>query len=323
MIHSVAGPLPPDRLGHCQAHEHLFIRAGRPRAVHPPLWMDDLELTVRELGAYRAAGGRAVVDAQPVGCGRMAGYLAAASARSGVHVVAATGFHKTLYYPPGHWLLSSGEERLAELFAGELEEGMFEDGDAAFPAERTAARAGVIKTALEPPGLAGPYPALFGAAARAALRTGAPVLCHVEQGSDPLALVRFLGERGLPPERLILCHLDRSHPDPAFHLRVAAAGVWLEYDTIGRPRWHDDAAEIALLREVLAAGFEGRVLLALDTTRERLAAYGGAIGLDYLLTRFLPEARRGGISERSIERLMRENPARALSWRPSGRGGTP
>ncbi len=56
MIHTVAGPFPPERLGHCQPHEHLFIRAGYPRTVHPPLRLGDLELTVRELQAYRAAG---------------------------------------------------------------------------------------------------------------------------------------------------------------------------------------------------------------------------------------------------------------------------
>ncbi len=318
MIQTVLGPIRPDRLGYCQCHEHLFVRKGRPFAVNPAIWMDDPARTVRELEVYRARGGDSLVDAQPVGCGRMAEALAEASERSGVQVIASTGFHKAVYYPPGHWIFSTPAGRLRGLFVGELREGMFADGDEGFPERRTAARAGLVKGALDVQGLDGAYAGWFEAAADACLETGAPLLCHVETGSDPLALVRFLSRRGLPPQSVILCHLDRSHSDPAVHREAARAGAWLEYDTIGRPKYHSDEEEIGLIRRMVDVGFADRILLGLDTTRERLAAYGGAVGLDYLLSVFLPKLRQAGVGEETLGRFMRANPARALALRGKG-----
>ncbi|MDR3225525.1 MAG: hypothetical protein LBT52_04405, partial [Clostridiales Family XIII bacterium] len=97
-IITVTGEVTPAELGFCQSHEHLFIAPGPASEHDPSLRIDDPERTAVDVCAYKAAGGSALVDAQPVFTGRNAEALRALSVRCGVNVIAATGFHKLLYY---------------------------------------------------------------------------------------------------------------------------------------------------------------------------------------------------------------------------------
>lgn len=311
-IETVLGPVAPQALGHCQCHEHLLLAMGTSYSVNPALWFDEVDRSAREVARYGAAGGGAVVDAQPVGCGRMAAGLAEISRRTGVHIVASTGFHKLCFYPQDHWIRTMDQERLTRLFLKELQVGMYEDGDDGMPTKQTEHRAGIIKTALDRTPLEGRYGVLFQAAAQAALDSGRPMMVHIEAGSQPLALVRQLLSMGLPPHQLIFCHTDRAC-DKETRLALAKTGIWLEMDTIGRFRYHDDETERAILRELLDQGYEGQLLLSLDTTRQRLKTYTpDGVGLDYLFTTFLPSMESAGISEETIHQLTHSNPAAAL-----------
>ncbi len=314
-IQTVTGRISPRELGWCQCHEHLLIARGKPFEVHASLYMEDLEKAVEELQLYKAAGGCSLVDAQPAGCGRMARGLISLSNRSGVHIVASTGFHKLIFYPEDHWIHTLSGEQLTALFTGELEQGLFADGDRELPRTRLSARAGLIKAALDAQGLSGRYLTLFKAAAEAAVETGAPLMCHIEKGADASGLIRFLTAAGVHPGSVILCHLDRAEGDLEVHRQVARAGVFLEYDTISRPKYHDDRQEIAILRQMLQWGFGGQMLLSLDTTRERLKSYGGKPGLDYIATGFRQQLREDGVQEKEIRAMMVGNPQKALAFR--------
>ena len=61
------------------------------------------------------------------------------------------------------------------------------------------------------------------------------------------------------------------------HDAIAATGVYLDYDTIGRFKYHSDEEEVALLRHMCERGYTQRLLLSLDTTAQRMAAYGGDV----------------------------------------------
>jgi len=75
MIRTVAGDSPENEQGFCQCHERLFIRKGKPSNVNDSLCMEDFAKSLEELKLYRLCGGQSMVDAQPVGCGRMAGFF--------------------------------------------------------------------------------------------------------------------------------------------------------------------------------------------------------------------------------------------------------
>jgi phosphotriesterase-related protein len=153
IITTVLGDIEPSTLGFCQSHEHLSIVSAYPTAEGPQNCIDDSDKSLAELKIYYSAGGSALVDAQPVGCGRDAAILLRISEKSGVHIIASTGFHKLSFYPMDHWINSTSEEELTRLFICELNQGMYPDGDISFPSMCTSAKAGQIKTALDTEGL--------------------------------------------------------------------------------------------------------------------------------------------------------------------------
>jgi phosphotriesterase-related protein len=312
LVRTVLGDVSPDLLGHTQCHEHIFIFAGPSCEVNPALRMDDFGKSLDELVLYREAGGGAVLDAQPAFCGRMASALTAASKRTGVHVVAVTGFHKSQFYEPDSFPMTAREEALARFFVSEVEVGMIgEDGS------RSASRTGVVKAALDAGGLDSSlrYRRSFEAAAEAAIQTGAPILVHTEKGADVRESISFFMGKGIEPERLILCHLDRTQYDASLHKELLSAGCYLCYDSINRLKYLSHELEISLILEILAAGHEERILLSLDTTSERSWAYGGYMGLDYILTTFVPMLRAEGVDEGVIAKMTRDNAHRVLALR--------
>ncbi len=207
---TVPGDVPAEKLGFCQSHEHVFLAKGHSYSLDPALCIDDAKKSASELALYKNAGGAALVDAQPIGCGRDAEALRLVFRESGVHIVASTGFHKLVFYPEDHWIFKYGGDRLTRLFIKELTDGMYTLCDRHEPERQSGSRAGQIKTALDACGIAGEYAKLFEAAAAAAVETGRALMAHIEPGADPVALADFLESSGLDLNRVVFCHMDRA-----------------------------------------------------------------------------------------------------------------
>lgn len=326
IIRTVKGHISPDDLGYCQCHEHLFIARGLSSEKVPSLVMEDLDKTVDELVLYYGKGGRAVVDAQPVGCGRMAKELLAASSRSNVHIIASTGFHKLDFYNKNHFIYELNREQLTQLFVDELVSGMFIDcvNGPQVPITRGTAKAGIIKTASDGRNIFLKedtllvYHKLFLAAGAAAHETGAPVMTHLEMGKGAECLLETLTSQGVLPDKIILCHLDRVINDEMrdYQLKVASSGVYLQLDTIGRLKYHSDEAEAEFIALLCEKGYENKILIGLDTTNERLKSYGGSIGLDYIIDNFRNLLRKYGIGDDLFQKFTVSNPNKALSFLP-------
>ena len=314
MIQTVLGKIAPETLGFCHSHEHIMLARGVPYTIDSALCADDYDKSLQELELLKSVGGRALVDAQPIGAGRMSVEMARLSAESGVHIVASTGFHRADFYPAGHWVFTWDEARITELFVHEITVGMFTQTENAPPRDFHEAKAGQLKVAYTTDGLNTYFTRLFSAAAAACISTGAPMMIHIDNGMNPLVLDEFLHRRGVSPEKRIYCHLDRAVADIGIHLELCKRGCWLEYDTIGRPKYHDDAVEIAIIQQVMDAGYVDNILLGLDTTNKRLKAYGGDIGLDYISRTFIPSMMTAGISCDAIDAFMLSNPARAFAF---------
>lgn len=309
MIRTVLGDIPHALLGHTQCHEHLFLEKGKSFEINPALCMDDVDKSNAELAAYCAAGGTALVDAQPVRCGRMEEALVNASSKTGVHIVAVTGFHRMLFYEEGGFPASWTEQRLADLFGSEVTKGMTrKDG------ERIAARAGMVKAAIETGGVFADRTSekMFGAVAQAASISGAPVLIHTEPNADILEMIEFFASAGIAPQRLIICHMDRTRYDMGYHREVLSSGANLCYDSINRLKYLSHEKEIALITAMIEAGFEKKLLLSLDTTNQRLRAYGADMGLDYILKDFITMLREHGVPKSAIVSMTISNAQNAL-----------
>jgi predicted metal-dependent phosphotriesterase family hydrolase len=312
-VRTVTGDIQPKKLGFTHCHEHLFTYRVDGVDLPERLIIDSCSRTRQEVRAFRRAGGRAIVDAQPFGAGRNARFLRRLSKATNVNVIGSTGFHKTYFYPKDFWSYTASAEDIAGLFISEIEQGMYEYDSADPFKSRSDARAGVIKIATGEEGLSPYYEKVFEAASLAHHATGAPILTHTELSSFGLEQVRYLTGRGVPSGSIIVSHMDRVI-DIEKNARLAALGVFLEYDTIARYKYHSDEDELFLIKEMVSRGFENRILLGLDVTRDRMKSYGGEVGLDYLMTTFLPMLQGAGISRRHVERFTLDNPKEALSF---------
>lgn len=312
-IITVLGKISPSDMGFCQCHEHLLLSKGKSFENNPALCMDDIQKSTRELKSYKLAGGKTVVDAQPIGCGRMTEELASISAGSKVNIISSTGFHKLCFYPEDHWIHKIGVHNLAGIFTLELTNGMFVNTECHSPDRQCRQRAGIVKAALDREGLTPRYKNLFQSAAAAALKTNRPMMIHVEHNTDPLLLLDYLLSLGMSPSRLIFCHLDRACPYFDVHLKIAASGAYLEYDTIGRFKYHSNDQEIQLIKQIIQNGYEKQLLISLDTTNQRMKAYNSnAIGLDYILKTFIPQMHSQGIKENQTRLFNIDNPIHAF-----------
>lgn len=317
-IMTVQGPVSPGNLGFCQCHEHLALSKGVSFQRNAALLIDDIGKSTEEANRLVAAGGSAVVDAQPGGCNRMEQALFEISKESGLHIVSSTGFHKLCFYPEDHWILQMSADELYRFYVSELTEGMYQNIDhsanpfwSGYSSEetpQTGIHAGIVKMALDQENLTPRYLRLFTAGTRAAIAADVPVMVHIEAGSDPTALFAELRQLGLSPERMIFCHMDRATDDLSVHLNLLSQGIYLEYDTIGRFKYHSDLREIEIFRTMLNAGYENQLLFSLDTTSARLKAYDpSAVGLDYLLTTFVPLMKKYGITAEQIRKISHDN----------------
>jgi phosphotriesterase-related protein len=308
---TVLGPVPAESLGVTDAHSHLYIAPVPGGAADAPV-LTDSEGVARELIAFRALGGAAIVDCQPGGCGRDGRVLRQLSQQTGVHIVASTGFHRRVYYPADAPLFSLSAARAADVFRGEIRNGLAETRADAAGNGTLPVLPGVIKIAAEATPDASPL-ALFEAAAAVAMETGYAIEMHTERGASVEAFLDFFLARGLAPGRLVFCHVDKR-PDFGLHRELATAGVLLEYDTFFRPKYEPERGVWPLLAQMVAAGLAGRVALATDMADPLLwAELGGGPGLAGIFTIIRARLEQIGIAEGTITALLGGNIAGTLA----------
>lgn len=296
-VRTVLGDVAPADLGSCDAHDHLFLTSPQLRGQE----LDSPTAAAQELAAFAKVGGESLIQWTPHGMGRRAKDLAELSRTSGVHVVAATGLHQDAQYTT-ELLQRLHTDGLAELFVRELTKGIAETG----------VRAGLIKVAGGFHGLDAHARWTMEAAAEAHCETGAPIAVHLELGTGALDVLDLLcGELSVPPDRLILGHLNRS-PDLAIHYQAAEAGAYLAFDGPSRANHATDWRMPEAVRSLAEAGFADQLLLGGDTTTSGARAVNGGPGLPYLLRKVRPRLELAA-GQDVVERMLTGNPARAFA----------
>lgn len=341
-VMTVLGPMERDSLGITLPHEHLFIDltcqftepadperrrlahepvgpaqcawlARNPYAVRDNLILDDVNLAVEELGYFRDLGGRTVVDCTSVGAGRSPTRLREVAARTGLNIVAGSGYYLAETHPPGfaNWSV----EEIAEGIARDLNEGI----------EGSGIRAGVIGEIgtgdpIQPQELKS-----LEAAALAQQQTGAPLQVHTYPwGRTALQIVDLLEQRSVDPARVVICHIDVSL-DLDYLRALLKRGVYIEFDDFGKEFAVDegeadfaagpfarDEERVRAVAALVEEGFERQILLTNDIClKQMLHRYGGQ-GYDHILRNIVPRLRAAGLSPETIERFLIGNPAEWL-----------
>ncbi|WP_131735565.1 phosphotriesterase family protein [Actinomadura roseirufa] len=299
---TVLGEIPAPR-GPVLAHEHLRVdvRTPRGRAPDPAAVLDDEKAVGAELAALRHSHGlAAVVELTGLGMGRDAAALARISERSGVAVVAATGFYHGAHHPS--YVAGASTADLTRRLLTEIEDGL--DG--------TGVRPGVIGeigTGGEP---SADEERCLRAAAAAAVRTGLPLATHAHLGRGGLVQLDILTSEGLAPGRISIGHQDLLD-DAATHRRLAAAGAYVAFDTIGKASYQSDEVRLRRALDLIEAGHAARLLLSNDVSRGGYLKANGGGGYGVVFDSFVPRLAAAGVDDVTLRMILHDNPIRFLT----------
>jgi len=306
-VQTVLGPIEPDSLGFTLPHEHTQIALWHIQGRWD-YWQLTRDQTVilEELGRYREAGGKAIVDLTLPGVGRDPAWLRALAEASGLHIVMGTGWYRTAYYPAEAGIERRTTGELADALVAEIADGA---GD-------TGIRPGIVgEIGTDKPWMTPAEERVHRAAARAAGRTGLAISTHAVMSDVGLTQLQIFEEEGFDPARVVIGHAD-SYKVLEHYLAIIDRGANLEFAFIGMP-WpterSNEARTIELICELLARCHAERILLSQDVCHDnQLKRYEGN-GYVYLMESFLPRLRAAGVSDAEIETITVGNPRRLLT----------
>jgi 5-phospho-D-xylono-1,4-lactonase len=311
-VRTVLGDISPQQMGLTYSHEHVVIEESFPTMANKDFILNDVEKISEELKSFYTNGGRTLVDTMPANCGRNVLKLAEVSKQSGVHIIAPTGIHLQKYYPPNHWQFHLPEDQLTELLVKDITEGIDEFDYGCPVVKRTAHKAGLIKLATGENSFTEQEKKIFRCVVAAHKITGAPILTHTSNGKQAVEQVELFLKLGADIKHIVLSHVDRNK-DLSYHKTLMQTGVYVEYDSHFRWKNEDNNWTYTLLEKLLP-DYAGQITVGMDMARNIYwQSYGGAPGLNYLLTTFKEQMNKRGLSA-YLEKIFFTNPQQLYSF---------
>jgi phosphotriesterase-related protein len=341
-VMTVLGPVPADALGRTLMHEHLLFSLKaylhqppdpsdawlveapltmntlwwvreHPMASRHNLIQSDPDLAADEAARFKAAGGGTIVEVSSIGLARDVRGLKRIAERTGLNIVAGTGYYVGSSHPPT--LAGRSVEDVTDELVRDLQEGL--DG--------TDIRAGVIGEIGTSEPLYDTERLVLRAAARAQARTGAAMIVHPapqHRSAEQMAhWLDILEREGATPERVVLSHLEaRIAERPQDFAVLARRGYVLALDTWGNCKHYEsrnfsmpsDPERIQLLARLVSEGLTPHLVLAQDVCyRDALTAYGGP-GYGHILRHIAPRLLAAGVPQAALDSMLIENPRRLL-----------
>ena len=339
---SVRGPIDPTELGATLTHEHLFCdgttyfqlpQQANQRALatspvtlenlawvrfHPYENMDNLrlsdeELMVEETSRFKNAGGSTIVDATSNGVGRNPGGLKRISTRTGLTVIAGSGYYVSSTHPQG--MGSKTVHDIRSEIVRDVQVGI----------QDTGIRAGLIGEI----GTTFPWGAneekSLQAAGQAQVETGAPLQVHPGRNpTHPGMILDVLEKESADLRHVAICHVERTLGDLSQFRSVLDRGAYVEFDNFGQSwfafpghkmEWPfpSDSSRVFRIKELIEAGYADQVLVSMDIDSKILLYHYGGQGFDHILANIAP-LMQSVIGTEYTQRILVGNPRRFLTF---------
>jgi len=311
-VNTVLGTISAEELGLVAIHEHIGY--GMPGSELDSKWWKTpeqaYEETVPKLRRFHELGGGTFVDATGICNGRDIDYYKSLSAKTGVHIVASTGFvggDTALVH-----FSRASVEYLTEQFIHEITVGI----------GNTGGKAGIIKVGVSRGGrMTDLDKRIYRAAARAAVKTGVPILTHLAIDAEPA--IEIFSSEGLPLDRVLFGHVDDGvNADKTRDVWIAQQGGRIGFDTFGYetelpdpPFWARPRKErLDHFLRFIGEGFLDQVLASADANCSPLG-WPGVKGhtVNYILETLIPDLKNAGFDQAKIDKIFVENPADFLT----------
>lgn len=305
-IQTVNGKISAEEMGVTYSHDHILFIPPSPFSENDPtLRLDDIDKSLHEMEIFKHAGGGCVIEMSTVETGRSPEGLLKISRATGVHIVAATGFNKSIYCEAV--VTNKTIDEIAKNMITDLQKGM---GGGKI-------KAGVIKASSSKNKFSDGEAKIFKAAVLAHQGTGATISTHTEAGTMALEQIKIFKDAGVQPESIVIGHLDRKLEWDYIN-EVANTGVFMNFDQLSKEKYYPDLLRIEFIKKLVSGGHENQIMLSGDLARmSYLPSYGFGYGpgYTYILWRFIPWMIEEGISREVIDMIMVKNPARAFTWK--------
>jgi phosphotriesterase-related protein len=261
-VQTVLGPVDAADLGRTYMHEHVFVLTPDVQQNHPEEWgEEDVRVAdaVTKLSALAAQGVRTIVDPTVIGLGRYLPRIARIAAQvPQLNIVVATGIYTYADVP--FFFHSRGpavgaDEPMVDLFVRDLTEG------------NHGVVAGMLKCAIDEPGLTPGVERIMRAVAKAHHATGAPITVHTHPTSETGPEVHrvLCAEEGVDPTRVVLGHSGDS-TDCDHLAKLADLGFVLGMDRFGFNLTTTFEARADTLIEMVRRGYADRMVLSQDAS---------------------------------------------------------
>ena len=351
-VQTVLGEIAPDDLGITLTHEHLLIKSVEalwseptdpykkqfvdqpvqmsnlgvirrsPSISKDNLVMDDIDLAVGEVNEFKNAGGRSLVDVTTKGIGQNPEALVKISKRTGLNVIAGTGYYVARSHPED--VKKKSVDQLTEQFVRDITLGI----DGSGVKSGLLGELGVsIKMTQEEENI-------LRAASRASLGTGCPISVHfTPPGREAFRALEIFESEGVSLKRVNIGHLD-TNSDIEYHKRIAERGSFISYDQFGLQYddWEQvegpedfsgqslnlefprDSERVRMIMELCKAGFQDQILLSQDVAEKVDLKFYGGHGYDHILRTIIPMFLKRGFSKSSIDKMLVDNPKKFLAF---------
>jgi phosphotriesterase-related protein len=317
-VETVNGRIDVEDLGRTLIHEHFFSSDEAITAQWPHVREREreFELAVESAQAVLGHGIATVVEPTAMLLGRDVSASKRLADETGLQLIACTGIYTYDHLP--QFLLNRSEDYIADLFVHDIEQGI----------QGTDIKGAFVKCAADEPGVNERVEKVHRAAARAALRTGVPVMAHSRpaSGTGPRQVEIFL-EEGLQPDRIQIAHTGDTD-DLDYIEGLLDKGVWIGMDRYGIDLFLPTPKRNATVLELLNRGYAERMFLSQDfdipiangldwyppEVIEQLQAAGAATdwSMTFLFESVIPTLKEEGMTDAQLDTMMVENPKRWL-----------
>jgi len=355
-VMTVTGAVAAEHLGITLTHEHVLCdlspywnppadvsdlpaakaplvieEVGRARR-NPFFHLDNLGLRDEarasdEVAAFRAAGGKTIVDLTPPDLARDPAGLKRVSEATNVNIVMGCGHYMQMAHPAE--VAGSTSDDIAARIVMEITHGVGETG----------IKPGVIGEV----GMSNPlHPEevkVLRGAARAHLATQTPIAVHISPAPafgvwTGHQVLDILADEGVPFERVLLCHQDndidsgpRLAPAVEYHMSLADRGCFIGYDGCGKEHYFPSVSRAAFpnfwcasdrersvaVAMLVEGGYVDRLLLSHDVCFKIELVSAGGFGYAHILRTFLGNLEDYGVAQETAIRTLNVNPRRWLS----------
>jgi phosphotriesterase-related protein len=325
-VQTVRGAVDTAELGTTLMHEHVFVLTADVQQNYPDEWGSEDERVadaVRRLTELAGRGVRTIVDPTVIGLGRYIPRIQRIAEQVDLNIVVATGCYTYedvpfFFHHRGPALNAAlGTEvpdPMVDMFVADIEEGI----------TGTGVKAGLLKCAIDEPGMTRGVERVMRAVARAHRRTGVPITVHTHPASRTgLEAHRVLSDEGVDPRRVVLGHSgDTTDVD---HLtELAEAGYVLGFDRFGINLATTFEARAATLVEMCRRGWAGQIVLSQDASCYIDWLAPGVMDFlpqwhyTHVLDDVLPHVRGEGVTDEQIETMLVANPRRYFEAATAG-----